>query len=307
MAIFSSNHRSTATFILLNTARVLTVAGLLFGTVAELLLLVENLRQRQHGNSKAGLEDSDWAGSPGIPKAAGGVFAFAMSRCLRVMVLLAAVVSELPLPELLHLRIQQSFELVFRPFAEDSGVGVLGLVAVFFGAENLAQNIYGAPRIAGWFLLIVGGINLLLGVSLRSYIHTLRSFEYLHTSADANAQSLPPPVTDKSSFSQPANSVIIHPPSSHPPTPKRTRFALAKTLFRPFSSHTATSASIYSNDQSVEGYNEQEGVPAGEGGVHPSMVVKPIARRGPSYPIPREAEWGDEDRQRLGPMVQIQR
>lgn len=62
------------------------------------------------------------------------------------MLVLLCLISEMPLPEPLYLWVQQGWEYAFKPFGEESGVGVLGAIMLWLGSQVLGRRYVSASR-----------------------------------------------------------------------------------------------------------------------------------------------------------------
>ncbi|KAM0753273.1 hypothetical protein T439DRAFT_354699 [Meredithblackwellia eburnea MCA 4105] len=314
MTIISHRDSRLILCVLLTIQRVITISALLLGAAGQAFLLVQNLRDR--ARNQLGQDDAYFGAQPGISTQKGGTVGFATGHIMTFLILLSGAVSETPLPQPLYLWSQQAWDAAFPPFSEYRGVGVLASIMLLFGSLQLGQDIRDFPRIAAWFLFVVGWINLPLGIFFRGSIHYYRSFTALSDIDDDTEEEnahLPGPATAslKSSLHRSnRGSIVVHP--EPPPiaaafsrdkivrdyhetpvgmTNKHLRFAVPSFLRKSM----ATSVSVYSQKTFDDSgghvhEHEQEGVP-------------PV----PPVPLPISATWSREDRSRLGPMTQVSR
>ncbi|KAK4706163.1 hypothetical protein P7C70_g8, partial [Phenoliferia sp. Uapishka_3] len=288
--IFDSREFRLTLYILLNFVRALTVVALLVGAGGEMVLLVQNLHQEVRHHVQ---DDAFYSGSPGISRESGGAVGFALGHIFSFLLLVAAAISELPLPSPLDGWAQSVWEYAIPAFGQSRGVGVVGFIMLLLGSLGLSQNLVDFPRIAAWLVFVLGWVNLLLGVTLNSEIHYFRSSEALGEVDPSGEPSesrtrLPAPATssdhshsEKSSRFSRRGSVVARPPQEN----RHLRFTMPSFL-RPSRPHTSASASVYSHDQ------PQDGIGKGAPDITNPQTYQP------------SSSWSDEDRTRLGPMVQ---
>lgn len=135
-----------------------------------------------------------YVGHTSIPKTTGGILFSTLSRIFCCIFLLFMLVAEMPPPSSWT---QRFWSYAFPPFGEGFGVGVLGVVQVFVGCSMLSHALTGLPQVSGWFLFIVGFINILYGLAFGASIKSLRSiFATSPSSSDRpGLQSLSLPLT----------------------------------------------------------------------------------------------------------------
>ncbi|KAL8287600.1 hypothetical protein RQP46_003458 [Phenoliferia psychrophenolica] len=267
-------------YLLLNVVRTFTILGLLAGAASEMALLVFNLREKVANHI---LDDIFYVGTPGIPRTLGGAAGFGLYHSLSFLVLLTAAISEMPMPKAFSKRMQSFWERMFTPFSEEEGCGVAGFFMLLLGSLRLSQNTPFKFQLAGWILVGLGGANLILGLILGVSVNYFRSDDYLSDiDEESELPALPLPVTasigsstKSSRLSDSINSAVV----CHVDPEKWISMAVPSFIRR----MSGASGSLYSSGGSSRG-----------------PISSPRS-------IPSNSEWNDDDRSRLGPMVQIRR
>ncbi|GAA5939102.1 hypothetical protein JCM1841_003354, partial [Sporobolomyces salmonicolor] len=98
--------------------------------------------------SDASASSCSYIGTTSIPRQVGGALFSTLERIFCCLILIALFAAELPPPTTF---VQRFWHYAFPPFGTDFGVGVLGSV----------QVVSGFVVVAGWFLFVVGLLNLL--------------------------------------------------------------------------------------------------------------------------------------------------
>ncbi|KAI5474641.1 hypothetical protein MNV49_002711 [Pseudohyphozyma bogoriensis] len=128
-----------------------------------------------------------YIGSTSIPKEVGGVVFATLNRIFSVIILLFMLVSEMPPPTTF---VERFWHYAFPPLGENFGVGVLGVLQTFIGSSLLSHSVSGLPQVGGWFLFIVGLLNILFGLAFSSSIKSLRSITPSRTTTDGSTTGL---------------------------------------------------------------------------------------------------------------------
>ncbi|GAA5912835.1 hypothetical protein JCM8208_006440 [Rhodotorula glutinis] len=130
-----------------------------------------------------------YVGSTSIPKGPGGALFSTLERIFAAFILLFALVSELPFPfpplSRPAVLLERFWIAFFPPFGNEYGVGVLGAVQVFVGAQVLSHYTTGWVQVSAWLLFLVGILDLLVGLALGSRVKVLRSLSQDSTTPSA--------------------------------------------------------------------------------------------------------------------------
>ncbi|GAA5937000.1 hypothetical protein JCM3775_001922 [Rhodotorula graminis] len=130
-----------------------------------------------------------YVGSTSIPRGPGGALFSTLERIFAGFILLLALVSELPLPfpplSRPAVLLERFWIAFFPPFGNEYGVGVLGAVQVFVGAQVLSHYTTGWVQVSAWLLFLVGILDLLVGLALGSRAKVLRSLSQDSTTPSA--------------------------------------------------------------------------------------------------------------------------
>ncbi|GAA5856496.1 hypothetical protein JCM9279_005469 [Rhodotorula babjevae] len=130
-----------------------------------------------------------YVGSTSIPKGPGGALFSTLERIFAAFILLLALVSELPLPfpplSRPAVLLERFWIAFFPPFGNEYGVGVLGAVQVFVGAQVLSHYTKGWVQVSAWLLFLVGILDLLFGLALGSRLKVHRSLSQDSTTPSA--------------------------------------------------------------------------------------------------------------------------
>ncbi|GAA5909283.1 uncharacterized protein JCM6883_005829 [Sporobolomyces salmoneus] len=115
--------------------------------------------------------------STSIPTQPGGSLFSTLSRIFCCLILLASLLSEFS-PSITTRAgrlVERWWSYAFPPFGREFGTGVLGGVQVFMGCTILSHAIAKFTQVSGWFLFIVGILNLLCGLAFGSRLKIIRS------------------------------------------------------------------------------------------------------------------------------------
>ncbi|CEQ43195.1 SPOSA6832_05093, partial [Sporobolomyces salmonicolor] len=123
--------------------------------------------------SDASASSCSYIGTTSIPRQVGGALFSTLERIFCCLILIALFAAELPPPTTF---VQRFWHYAFPPFGTDFGVGVLGSVQVFVGCTILSHSVSGFVVVAGWFLFVVGLLNLLFGLAFGARLKTIRAF-----------------------------------------------------------------------------------------------------------------------------------
>lgn len=130
-----------------------------------------------------------YVGNTSVPRTVGGILFNALNRIFCCFILLFMLVAEAPPP---FKAVERFWAYAFPPFGEHFSTGVLGLTQIFIGCTALTLpsvdlstheqpeltiglRISGFPQVAGWFLFILGCLNMLFGLAFGSSIKSIRS------------------------------------------------------------------------------------------------------------------------------------
>ncbi|GAA6025179.1 hypothetical protein JCM11491_001788 [Sporobolomyces phaffii] len=121
--------------------------------------------------------ECSYVSSTSIPTQPGGSLFSTLSRIFGCLILLASLVSELspPITTRAGQLVERWWTYVFPPFGRDFGTGVLGGVQVFMGCTVLSHAVGKFTQVSGWFLFVVGILNLLCGLAFGSRLKVIRS------------------------------------------------------------------------------------------------------------------------------------
>ncbi|GAA5994803.1 hypothetical protein JCM5350_001882 [Sporobolomyces pararoseus] len=115
--------------------------------------------------------------STSIPTQPGGSLFSTLSRIFCCLILLASLLSEFS-PSITTKAgrlVERWWTYAFPPFGREFGTGVLGGVQVFMGCTVLSHAVGKFTQVSGWFLFIVGILNLLCGLAFGSRLKVIRS------------------------------------------------------------------------------------------------------------------------------------
>ncbi|GAA5971138.1 hypothetical protein JCM3765_004703 [Sporobolomyces pararoseus] len=115
--------------------------------------------------------------STSIPTQPGGSLFSTLSRIFCCLILLASLLSEFS-PSITTKAgrlVERWWTYAFPPFGREFGTGVLGGVQVFMGCTVLSHAVGKFTQVSGWFLFIVGILNLLCGLAFGSRLKIIRS------------------------------------------------------------------------------------------------------------------------------------
>ncbi|GAA5889442.1 hypothetical protein JCM5296_006362 [Sporobolomyces johnsonii] len=122
--------------------------------------------------ASASASTCSYIGTTSIPRQAGGALFSTLERIFCCLILIACFAAELPPPTSFT---QRFWHYAFPPFGKEFGVGVLGSVQVFVGCTILSHSVSGFVVVAGWFLFVVGLLNLIFGLAFGARLKTIRS------------------------------------------------------------------------------------------------------------------------------------
>ncbi|BGP41104.1 hypothetical protein JCM10450v2_005135 [Rhodotorula kratochvilovae] len=130
-----------------------------------------------------------YVGSTSIPKGPGGALFSTLERIFAATILLLALLSELPPPfpplSRPDVALERFWTAFFPPFGGEYGVGVLGAVQVFVGAQVLSHYTTGWVQVSAWLLFLIGIFNLLAGLAFGARLKVLRSLSQDSTTPSA--------------------------------------------------------------------------------------------------------------------------
>jgi len=157
-------------FFALNTARILSIIGLLLVFSSNVLVIIKDIRAvnafeqgKQPSNST-----SEYITGSTVPNQPAGVFWAILNRLLVLCQVMLLVFSEVESPRVF-------FERFFPVLGPDFGLGALGIFQTLIGATVLSHHVDEFALISAFFLFSVGCLNMLLGLIFRESSKRKRS------------------------------------------------------------------------------------------------------------------------------------
>jgi len=161
------------TFIGLNAIRVLSIISLLLVFSSSIVIMVSDIKAVNHfvnaGASNSSTEvDYNYIDGSTVPNQPAGAFWAVLNRLLIIFQVIVLILSELAWP--------QSFFIKYFPvLGRDFGTGALGVIQCLVGAAVLSHYVTTFALVSGFFVFVLGCINILVGLIFRASAKTRRS------------------------------------------------------------------------------------------------------------------------------------
>ncbi|CAD6563929.1 MAG: hypothetical protein TREMPRED_002380 [Tremellales sp. Tagirdzhanova-0007] len=148
-------------FIALNILRLLSIISLLLVLAANIVTMAIDFKAIKSNQHPAENWDCDYVEYSTVPDQTGGPFWSILSRIFIIFECTLLTLSEIGIPK----RLFEDFLPVLGPA---HGLGCLGVFEALIGAQVLSHYCDPFPQVTSWLLFMMGCLNILAGVFLRT-------------------------------------------------------------------------------------------------------------------------------------------
>jgi len=169
-------------FVGLNALRALSIIALLLVFASSIFTLVHDVQgvnrfvaagktNASNSTSNDILVDHDYIDGTTVPNQPAGVFWAVLNRLLIIGQVLVLILSEIGWPAAF-------FDRFFPVLGKDFGVGALGIIQCLIGAAVLSHHVDDFSLVSGFFLFVIGCLNMFFGLIFRNSAKTKRSIMF---------------------------------------------------------------------------------------------------------------------------------